>query len=250
MIFNNRFDISQKRILITGATSGIGFATSQLLTNLGCTLYVVGRNLEKLNELESLGNGKVISIQADLRNNDDIKKVVDSIDKIDGFVHCAGVVKNIPLQFINREYLEMERSLNYDAFLFLTQMLIKKKKINANGSIIPISSIAASVGMNGLSIYCGIKAALVGTMRVLAKELSNNKIRVNTVSPGMVRTEMIDKVANDVTPEALLIDEKKYPLGYGLPDDVAYCIAFLLSDASSWITGQDIILDGGRTCYV
>lgn len=250
MIFNNRFDISQKSILVTGATSGIGFATSQLLINLGCTVYVVGRNLEKLNELESLGNGKVISIQADLRNSDDIKKIVDSINKIDGFVHSAGVVKNIPLQFINREYLETERSLNYDAFLFLTQMIVKKKKISVNGSIIAVSSIAASVGMNGLSIYCGAKAALVGTMRVLAKELSNNKIRVNTVSPGMVRTELIDKVANDVTPEALLIDEKKYPLGYGMPDDVAYCIAFLLSDASRWMTGQDIILDGGRTCYV
>ena len=165
-------------------------------------------------------------------------------------MHSAGVVKNIPLQFINREYLETERSLNYDSFLFLTQMLVKKKKINPNGSIIPISSIAGSFGINGLAVYCGSKAALVGTMRVLAKEFSNNKIRVNTLSPGMVRTELVDKAANDLTIEALEIDEKKYPLGYGLPDDVAYAVAFLLSDASRWITGQDMILDGGRTCYV
>jgi len=250
MNFTNKFDISQKTILVTGATSGIGFATAQLLINMGCSLYVVGRNTERLAELETLGNGKVKSIQADLRDNEDIKKIVEAIDKIDGFVHSAGVVKNIPLQFISRDYLETERSLNYDSFLFLTQLLMKKRKVNHGGSIIPVSSIASSVGMNGLAIYCGVKAALVGTMRVLAKEFSNNKIRVNTVSPGMVKTELVDKVADVVTPEALLIDEKKYPLGYGLPDDVAYCIAFLLSDASRWITGQDIILDGGRTSYV
>lgn len=250
MIFNNKFDIANKTVLVTGATSGIGFATAKLLLNLGCTIYAVGRNQNKLNELKQTKSEKVITIEADLRSNDDIKKIVDNIDKIDGFVHSAGVVKNIPLQFINREYLETERSLNYDSFLFLTQMLIKKKKINPNGSIIPISSIAAIFGITGLSIYCGTKAALVGTMRVLAKELSNNKIRVNTVSPGMVRTELVDKAANDLTHEALEIDEKKYPLGYGLPDDVAYTVAFLLSDASRWITGQDIVLDGGRTCYV
>jgi NAD(P)-dependent dehydrogenase (short-subunit alcohol dehydrogenase family) len=251
MIFNNKFDLSQKNILITGATSGIGFATAQLLINLGCSLYVVGRNIDKLTELEFLGSGKVISIQADLRNNDDLKKVVDSIDKIDGFVHSAGVVKNVPLQFINREYLEMERSLNYDAFLFLTQMLIKKKKVRPNSSIIPISSIAAHYGISGLSVYCGNKAALLATSKVFAKELSNNRIRVNTVSPGMVRTEMVNNAEEQqLTKEALILDEKKYPLGYGMPEDVAYCVAFLLSDASQWMTGQDIVLDGGRTCYV
>ena len=166
-------------------------------------------------------------------------------------VHSAGVVKNIPLQFINKEYMESERSLNYDSFLFLTQMLIKKRKIDFNGSIISISSIAAHFGINGLSIYCGIKAALIATSKVFAKELSYNKIRVNTVSPGMVRTEMVNSAEeNQLTKEALTLDEKKYPLGYGTPDDVAYCIGFLISDASSWITGQDIIIDGGRTCYV
>ena len=250
MNFTNKFDISQKTILVTGATSGIGFATSKLLIHLGCSLYVVGRNTDKLAELETLGNGEVTAIQADLRDNEDLKKVVESIAKIDGFVHSAGVVKNIPLQFISRDYLETERSLNYDSFLFLTQMLMKKRKINSGGSIVPVASIAGSAGIPGLSVYCGSKAALVGTMRVLAKEFSSNKIRVNTISPGMVKTELVDKAADSLTVEALLLDEQKYPLGYGLPDDVAYSIAFLLSDASSWMTGQDIILDGGRTSYV
>ncbi len=251
MVFDNKFDVNNKNILITGATSGIGFATCKLLINLGCSLFVVGRNSEKLNGLEELGKGKVVSIQADLRNMDDIKTVVENISNIDGFVHSAGVVNSIPLQFINREVLEMERSLNYDAFLFLTQMLVKKKKINSNGSIVSLASIAAHFGTVGASLYCGNKAALIASSKVFAKELASKKIRVNTVSPGIVRTEMINNAEEQQwTKEALVLDEQKYPLGYGKPDDVAYCITFLLSDASKWMTGQDIILDGGRTCYV
>jgi NAD(P)-dependent dehydrogenase (short-subunit alcohol dehydrogenase family) len=251
MIFKNKLDLNNKSILITGATSGIGFATSQLLINLGCSLYVVGRNSDKLGELETLGKGKVVPIQADLRNIDDIKMIVENVSKIDGFVHSAGVVNSIPLQFINREFLEMERSLNYDAFLFLTQMLVKKKKINSCGSIVSLASIAAHFAIIGSSLYCGNKAALIATSKVFAKELANKKIRVNTVSPGIVRTEMVNNAEGQhLTKEDLVLDEQKYPLGYGEPDDVAYCITFLLSDASKWMTGQDIILDGGRTCYV
>jgi NAD(P)-dependent dehydrogenase (short-subunit alcohol dehydrogenase family) len=251
MIFKNKFDVNSKTILITGATSGIGFATSQLLINLGCSLFVVGRNRIKLDELEALGKGKVVSIQADLRNIDDIKMVVSFISKIDGFVHSAGVASSIPLQFINYESLERERSLNYDSFLFLTQNLIKNKKINSNGSIVSLASIAAHFGTIGNSLYCGNKAALIATSKVFAKELASKNIRVNTISPGIVRTEMVNNAqGKHLTKEALILDEQKYPLGYGEADDVAYCITFLISDASKWITGQDIILDGGRTCYV
>ncbi len=251
MMFNNKLDVNSKIVLITGATSGIGFATSKLLINLGCSLFVVGRNRVKLEELETLGKGKVVSIKADLRNFEDIKMIVENISIIDGFVHSAGVVNSIPLQFINRESLERERSLNYDAFLFLTQTLVKKKKINSNGSIVSLASIAAHFGIIGSSLYCGNKAALIATSKVFAKELASKNIRVNTISPGIVRTEMVNNAEGQhLTKEALVLDEQKYPLGYGEPDDVAYCITFLLSDASKWMTGQDIILDGGRTCYV
>jgi len=250
-MFNNKLDVNSKIVLITGATSGIGFATSKLLINLGCSLFVVGRNRVKLEELETLGKGKVVSIKADLRNFEDIKMIVENISIIDGFVHSAGVVNSIPLQFINRESLERERSLNYDAFLFLTQTLVKKKKINSNGSIVSLASIAAHFGIIGSSLYCGNKAALIATSKVFAKELASKNIRVNTISPGIVRTEMVNNAEGQhLTKEALVLDEQKYPLGYGEPDDVAYCITFLLSDASKWMTGQDIILDGGRTCYV
>lgn len=250
-MINNRFDLREKTFLVTGATSGIGYATVKLLFDMECKIYAIGRNEKVLNELTNLGNGKIVSIKADLMEKDSLTMIVNQIkEKIDGFVHSAGVVKSIPLTFITQEYLDYERSLNYDVFLFLVKALIKKRKFHINSSIVPIASIAAHFGMNGLTVYSATKGALISTVRVLAKEFSSLRIRVNSVSPGMVKTEMIDRVANDVSSDALLIDEKKYPFGYGTPTDVAYCIAFLLSDASSWMTGQDIILDGGRTCYV
>jgi NAD(P)-dependent dehydrogenase (short-subunit alcohol dehydrogenase family) len=248
---SNRFELNNKVFLITGATSGIGYATVVLLLEKGCKIYAIGRNKERLSELEKIGNGKIISIKADLMETDNISKIVDQIvDQIDGFVHSAGVVKAVPLNFISQEYLNFERTLNYDAFLFFVKFLVKKRKFNQNSSIVPVSSLVAHYGMNGLAVYAGTKGALVSTVRVLAKELAQQGIRVNSISPGMVRSEMVSRFADDVTDEALLIDEKKYPLGYGLPIDVAYSIAFLLSDASSWMTGQDMIVDGGRTCYI
>ena len=250
-MLNNRFELEGKIFLVTGATSGIGYATSLLLLDLGCTLYALGRNEKRLKELEKRGKGKVISIKADLFEIINIDKSVSHIDgKIDGFIHSAGVVKATPLKFISQEHLNLERTINYDSFLFLVQTLVKRKKFAKNSSIVAVSSISAHFGMNGLSVYSGTKGALISTVRVLAKELALQQIRVNSISPGMIRTEMVTKVAGNVTDEALLIDEKKYPLGYGMPIDVAYCIAFLLSDASSWMTGQDIVLDGGRTCYI
>lgn len=250
-MINNKFELKDKIFLITGATSGIGYATVRLLFDMGCKVYAIGRNEKVLDELTILGNGRIVSIKADLMVADSLNIIADNVnEKIHGFVHSAGAVKSMPLNFITQEYLDSERKLNYDVFLFLVKLLVKKRKFHLNASIVPLSSIVAHYGMNGLAVYSATKGAMVSTVRVFAKELAAQRIRVNSISPGMVRTEMVDRFANDVTNEALLIDEKKYPLGYGKPIDVAYTVAFLLSEASSWMTGQDIILDGGRTCYV
>lgn len=247
----SKFDLKNKVFILTGATSGIGYTTSVLLYEMGCKIYAIGRNTQKLDELNYLGKGKIIPIKVDLMDNGSISYIVSQIDEmIDGFIHSAGVFKSVPLNFINQEFLDSERKLNYDVFLFLIKELVKNKKLNKKSSIVAISSIAAHYGSYGHSVYAGSKGALISTIRVLAKELSNHGIRINSISPGMVRTEMADNIANDLTTESLIIDEKKYPLGYGQPIDIAYSIAFLLSEASSWMTGQDIILDGGRTCYV
>jgi NAD(P)-dependent dehydrogenase (short-subunit alcohol dehydrogenase family) len=247
----SKFDLKNKVFILTGATSGIGYTTSVLLFEMGCKIYAIGRNTQKLDELNYLGKGKIIPIKVDLMDNGSISYIVSQIDEmIDGFIHSAGVFKSVPLNFINQEFLDSERKLNYDVFLFLIKELVKNKKLNKKSSIVAISSIAAHYGSYGHSVYAGSKGALISTIRVLAKELSNHGIRINSISPGMVRTEMADNIANDLTTESLIIDEKKYPLGYGQPIDIAYSIAFLLSEASSWMTGQDIILDGGRTCYV
>ncbi len=250
-MLNNKFDLKDKCFLITGATSGIGYSTVILLFEMGCNIYAIGRNQQKLGELERIGKGKITTINVDLMQDNSISDIVKQINgQIDGFVHSAGVFKSVPLNFINQDFLESERKLNYDVFLFLIKNLVKNKKIAKKSSIVAISSIAAHYGSYGHSVYSGTKGALISTIRVLAKELSSQEIRLNSISPGMVRTEMANAISNDLTAENLLIDEKKYPLGYGKPIDVAYSVAFLLSEASSWMTGQDIILDGGRTCYV
>jgi NAD(P)-dependent dehydrogenase (short-subunit alcohol dehydrogenase family) len=250
-MFNNRFDFKNKHFLVTGATSGIGYATSVLLMNLGCKITAVGRNTAKLQELEKIGNGNIVSISMDLRLAESSEKLVDAINLVDGFCHSAGVVKRVPLYFVGVKQLDEERSLNYDAFVFLVQALVKKRKIVNGGSIVSISSIAGHYGTIGATIYSGTKAALMGTSRVFARELAPKGIRVNTISPGIVRTEMIEVAkTSQFTEEALINDSGSYPLGFGCPTDVAYCVAFLFSDASRWLTGQDIVLDGGRTCYI
>jgi NAD(P)-dependent dehydrogenase (short-subunit alcohol dehydrogenase family) len=250
-MLSNKFDLKDKCILITGATSGIGYAGVILLFEMGCNVFAIGRNKKRLSELEAIGKGKITAINVDLMNDDCETEIVRQINcQLDGFVHCAGVFRSVPLNFITQKFIESERRLNYDVFLFLIKGLIKSKKIAKKSSIVAISSISAHFGSNGHTIYSGTKGALISSIRVLAKELSCKEIRLNSISPGMVRTEMANAIFNDLTIESILDDEKKYPLGYGQPIDVAYSIAFLLSDASSWMTGQDIILDGGRTCYV
>jgi NAD(P)-dependent dehydrogenase (short-subunit alcohol dehydrogenase family) len=246
---NNFIDFQHKQFLVTGATSGIGLATTKTILDYGGKVIIVGRNEESLQRIQhEFGEEKVQFISYDLENLENINLLIEKINSpIDGIVHSAGIVQLLPIKFFDLKLMNKIRTINYDSIILIISKLLKAKKINQSASLVLISSIAANNGMKGNLIYSSTKAALNSSVQVLASELSNSKIRVNTVAPGQVESSMTSKVEEMVSVEAIEIDRKKYPLGYGTPEDVANLCVFLLSDKSKWITGSTITIDGGRS---
>jgi len=243
---NNLFDIEYKNILVTGASSGIGKEIAIKLNALGANIIITGRNEERLNETRDLLiyhlGIPVESYPCDLSKEDDIRKMVTELPQLDGVVFCAGVVEYYPIKFINAEKINNIFSVNLNSQIILTQQLTKNKKLKPNGSLVYISSIASKIGVAGTSLYAASKAGLNGFVKVAASELSNQKIRANSICPGIIQTPMTGKAQNVNDDLA-----KDYPLGLGETIDVVGPCIFLLSDASKWITGTELILDGGLT---
>jgi NAD(P)-dependent dehydrogenase (short-subunit alcohol dehydrogenase family) len=245
------FDLKGKTFLVTGASSGIGYEVCKTIALMNGNFIAVARREELLKELiNHYGSTGSSYLVADLCINEDIAQISNSIDKIDGVIHCAGIVKLMPLKFYNEQLMEDIRKVNYDSILKLMSTLVKNKRLNRRSSIVLVSSVSAVLGMKGNGIYAGLKAALIGISKSWANELANTKTRVNCVAPGMVKTIITEETIKQLSAEIVAEDEKKYPFGYGYPEDVAYPIVFLLSDASKWITGQTIILDGGLSMKV
>jgi NAD(P)-dependent dehydrogenase (short-subunit alcohol dehydrogenase family) len=163
----------------------------------------------------------------------------------DGVVHAAGISRLSPVRMMTQEHLQEVQSINVDAPMLLTQGLLKRNLIAPSGSIVFVASIAAHIGVAGVAAYSGTKAALIAMMRCLAMEVIKRKIRANCLSPALVESPLLDATAALVG--SLDEERKNYPLGFGTPDDVAHAAIFLLSDASRWITGTTIVMDGGLT---
>ena len=246
---DNNFSLIGKTILVTGATSGIGLEICKQITIAGGNFVGIGRNIDKLQHYiddNKLEESKVVTF--DLVEIENIHFLVSELPiKIDGFVHSAGIAHISPMHFFNYNDYENIRKINFDSVLVLCSELLKKKKINKNASVVFISSISAIRGAKGNGLYAITKAALDGISKVYANELSSKFIRVNTIQPGMVETDMSLQAENILSKETMDIDRSKYPLGYGEPKDIALPVVFLLSNASKWITGQSIVIDGGRT---
>ncbi|WP_242135033.1 SDR family NAD(P)-dependent oxidoreductase [Aestuariivivens marinum] len=248
---SNPFTLINKTILITGASSGIGRATAILCAEMGATLFITGRTEAKLNEtftnLSGTGHQKIV---LDFEIEDAITRLVAAIDQLDGIVHSAGMLDSTPIKFVNSTKLSKVMKLNFEVPYKITHQLVKERKIAKNGAIVYVSSLAGiGVGIVGNFAYSASKGAISSSIKVMALELALRKIRVNTVCPGMVRTEMLD-THSPVSKEQLAKDEKEhYPLGYGTPEQVANAIVFLLSDASSWITGTNLVIDGGASIH-
>ena len=245
----NPYNLKDKTILVTGASSGIGRATAIECSKLGAKLIITARNEDRLKEtLNSLeGEGPQMFL-ADLSDSAAIELLVNEVSKIDGFSCNAGVANTQPIPFYKEEEIERIFKTNTFSMMMLTKFLVKKKKLNKGASIVYTSSIgnvySAEVA-NG--IYGASKCAIDGFMRTAALELAQKGIRCNSVNPGMVETAIIDNNGR-ITAEQYEKDKKKYPLGrYGRPEDIAWAIIYLLSDASSWITGTALKIDGGTT---
>lgn len=244
----NPFTIEGKVILITGASSGIGRATAIECAKMGARVIITGRNEQRLQEtfaaLEGEGH---ISIAADLSAEAQIDVLVEQVPAIDGLVNNAGLTDTCFTQFISKERLQKVLDINTIAPILLTQKLIKRKKLGRGSSIVFTCSISGPVVVGGGNIlYSTSKSAVDGFVKNAALDLSTKGIRVNEVCPGMIDTHILD---SSVIDEAMLEAEKsKYPMRrFGRPEEVAYGIIYLLSDASSFMTGSYLKLDGGFT---
>lgn len=238
-----------KHILVTGASSGIGRETAIYIAKNGGRITSIARRkdeLVKLSEELYVINGQNHQfISIDLTNDDEILNCMNWIDELDGIVHAAGIVYPLPLKFIKRKHINEVMNINFIAPVLLTSALLSSKKMHTNASIVFISSISTKHPYFGGALYVSSKAALEAYSKSLALELVAKKIRCNIVSPALVKTAIFEQTMQSSTPEKIKQYEKSYPLGFGEVNDVAKAICFLLSDDSSWITGQEIILDGG-----
>ena len=244
----NPFSLENKTILVTGASSGIGKAIAIECSKMGAKVVVTGRNEQRLQETYGQLEGTHPAyIVADLSKKEDIETLVNQIDSLNGLVNCAGLTIPKPFKFLQEEDIQQVMTVNFNAPLLLTQLLVKKKKLQKTSSIVFISSISGTkVSYIGNSIYSASKGAINGFCKGLALELAPQQIRVNTVIPGMVETNIVS--GGEVTQEQMEADKQKYPLKrYGKPEEVAYAVVYLLSDASSWVTGSNLLIDGGYT---
>lgn len=244
----NPFTLENKTILVTGASSGIGKATAIECSKLGAKVVVTGRNEERLNqtlaELEGEGH---MAIVADLASDEGVNTLVEKSPKIDGLVNNAGATVTVPVQFINRENLEGLLQVNTVAPILLFQRLMKAKRLGKGASVVFTASISGlCCAVLGNSLYSTSKAAVGGFVKNAALELASKNIRVNAICPGMIDTHILD--AGVVGSDDLERERQKYPMKrFGKPEEVAWSIIYLLSDASSFTTGSTLVMDGGFT---
>ena len=244
----NPFSLEGKTILVTGASSGIGKETAISCSKMGASLIITARNQERLQEtFDALEGSSNRQILADLTRQEELEALVEQEGVIDGLVLCAGRGRSMPVLFATREKFDEIYNVNFFSPVELLRLLAKKKKLAKDSSVVFIVSIGGNgVWAPGQAIYGSAKAALKSMVNFFALELAPRKIRVNGVCPGMVETPLIHKEV--ITQEQLDKDKEDYLLKrYGQPADVAYGVIYLLSDASSWVTGTSLVIDGGVT---
>ena len=246
MMSDNPFSLEGKKILVTGASSGIGRAIAVACSQLGADLILLGRNKERLNEtLNILHGNSHIAYSCDITDSTLVADVLDQLPKLDGVVHSAGVGLTLPFSYTSEKELRRVMDVNFTAPVLLTQKLLKKKHLNVRASIVYLASIDGVVtGHVGNSIYSASKGALVGMAKSQAVEMAAYQIRVNCISPGRVETPLIKR--DNISDEQVEANKKLYPLKrYAKPEEIAYYAVYLLSDVSTFTTGSNLVIDGG-----
>ena len=241
---NNPFSLSGKTILVTGASSGIGRGIAIACAGMGAQVVLTGRNIERLQETLSAFEGEGhCYIAADLTDAAQRAKLVEQLPVLHGVVHCAGVGSRVPCKMLTQEDLDYVMKPNAVAPMLLQAELLSDKKIAKQASVVFVASAAASMPSAGNAAYSASKAAIIAYAKCLAQELAPRQIRVNSISPAMVWTDL---ALVGATTEQLAEAEKQYPLKrYGQPQDIAHLAVYMLSDASGWMTGSDVQITGG-----
>jgi NAD(P)-dependent dehydrogenase (short-subunit alcohol dehydrogenase family) len=249
------FTLKDKNIIITGASSGIGRECSIMCSQMGANVVLLARNEKRLDAVhKSLSQGENLYFSVDLRDTSKFASIltasVSKLGPISGFVHSAGVEFTMPIRDLTVDIYQELLSINVISCFELARAISSKRYIDIRGSsFVFISSVAGIVGRPGILAYSASKGALISGARAMAVEFAKKRINVNTVSPGLVQTPLLERLL------ARLDDAQKkkrlegYPLGIGKPLDVASACIFLLSDAARWITGTNLIVDGGYTAH-
>ncbi len=239
-----KFSLNGKTILVTGASSGIGRAIAIACSQAGARVILNGRNQLRLQAtMEALSGEGHEAEQADLTDAEQRTFLVESLPQLDGVVHCAGIGSRVLCKMLEDQDVSRVMQANFEAPVLLQAELLREKKIAKEASIVFIASAAATMPSVGNAIYSASKAAIIAYAKCLAQELANRKIRVNCISPAMVWTDL---ALVGATEEQLHEAEQNYPLKrYAQPTDIAPMAVYLLSDASSWVTGSNMELTGG-----
>ena len=246
----NPMDLTGKRVIVTGSSSGIGKATAIRLSELGAEVILIARSENKLKETLNLlsGNNNCYYI-FDLTNISEIetliKKIVLEKGKLDGLVHCAGIADMRPLKMTTYEFVHNMMLISFYSFIELSRVY-SMKKYNNGGSIVTMSSIASKSGDKSKTAYCATKAAIDGAVRPMSMELANRSIRVNSVVAGFIKTDMYGQYLENAGEDAInrVVLNRQF-MGLGETNDIANAIAYLISDASKFITGTSWVVDGG-----
>lgn len=240
-----------RRYLITGATSGIGLATSMRLAQEGASLVLVARRADELEQLAGSLPGDHFAAPFDLTATDEIPQLVarvaKQLDGLHGLVHCAGIHRVAPVKIVNTQAVEDVFRLNVTAALMLAKGFRVRRMHAPAASVVLLSSAVGAVGQKGVSAYSASKGAVISLTKSLALELADEDIRVNCVLPGVVRTPMTAGLAESIGEDSFAEVAAMHPLGLGEPEDVAAPISFLLGTGARWITGAAIAVDGGYT---
>lgn len=236
-------------IILTGATSGIGFETLKQLVENNHTVFAIGRDFSKIDSFIQDNKKQIKKYVFDFVSVQDVVKLFLDFDlndeKFDGLIHCAGIEETIPLSLYTPDKIKQIYDINVFAGIELLRHFTKKKYSNDGASVVFLSSVMGVLGQSGKIGYCSTKAAVLGMVKAGALEFAKRKIRVNAVLPGVVNTPMTQNLFAQIGKERIEQITEMHPLGLGKVEDVVPAILFLISENSKWITGQNFVVDGG-----